>query len=130
MLDKNIKFEKEYIVKSEHTAKFLGSGDVEVLSTPAMIMFMENTARLSVEDKLSEEMTTVGFHVDVKHLRPAPEGGKVRVVVELVDVEDRKLVFDVKAFWRDELIGAGTHTRYIVDREKFLEKLKKKVGLR
>ncbi len=124
----HVEFEHEYIVEDQHTAKFLGSGDVEVLSTPAMILFMENTARLSVEGELPENLTTVGTHVDVRHLRPAPKGARIRVISRLLKQEGRKLVFEVKAFWRDELIGEGTHERYIVDREKFLRKVKEKIG--
>ena len=104
----NIEFEKEYVVKDEHTAKFLGSGDVDVLSTPAMILFMENTARLSVQDKL-------------------PEGAKIRVKAKLIKQEGRKLIFEVEAYWNQELIGKGIHERYIVHREKFLNKVRKMI---
>ena len=123
----NIEFEKEYVVKDEHTAKFLGSGDVDVLSTPAMILFMENTARLSVQDKLPEGLTTVGTHVDVRHLRPAPRGAKIRVKAKLIKQEGRKLIFEVEAYWNQELIGKGIHERYIVHREKFLNKVRKMI---
>jgi len=127
-IEEGLEYEKEYEIQEQHTAKFLGSGDVEVLSTPSMILFMENTARLSVEQKLPEGLTTVGTHVDVRHLRPAPLGGMVKIKAKLLRQEGRKLLFEVKAFWRDELIGEGIHERFIVDREKFLEKVKKKWG--
>lgn len=127
-IEEGLEYEKEYEIQEQHTAKFLGSGDVEVLSTPSMILFMENTARLSVEQKLPEGLTTVGTHVDVRHLRPAPLGVRVKIKVKLLRQEGRKLLFEVKAFWRDELIGEGIHERFIVDREKFLEKVKKKWG--
>jgi len=127
-IEEGLEYEKEYEIQEQHTAKFLGSGDVEVLSTPSMILFMENTARLSVEQKLPEGLTTVGTHVDVRHLRPAPLGGVVKIKAKLLRQEGRKLLFEVKAFWRDELIGEGIHERFIVDREKFLEKVKKKWG--
>lgn len=127
-LEIGVEYQKEYIVGDEHTAKFLGSGDVEVLSTPSMILFMENTARLSVEEKLPEDLTTVGTHVNVRHLRPAPNGARVRVVAKLIHQEGRKLLFEVKAYWRGEIIGEGTHERFIVDKEKFLRKVKEKIG--
>jgi len=129
LIKRGTRLEREYEVKDEHTAKFLGSGDVEVLSTPAMILFMENTARLSVEGGLPENLTTVGTRVDVKHLRPAPKGSIIRVMAELKEQDGRRLVFEVRAYWRDEMIGEGIHERYIVDRDKFLEKLKRKIGV-
>ncbi len=127
-LNIGLEYQKEYIVEDQHIAKFLGSGDVEVLSTPSMILFMENTARLSVKEKLPEGLTTVGTHVNIRHLRPAPKGAKIRVVTKLIKQGDRKLIFEVKAYWKEEMIGEGTHERYIVDKEKFLRKLKEKIG--
>ena len=129
-IKKQIEFEQEYVVEDQHIAKFLGSGDVEVLSTPAMILFMENTSRSSMEDILPKNLTTVGTHVNVRHLKPAPKGAKIRVVSKLVKQEGRRLLFEVKVFWGNDLIGEGTHERYIVDREKFLKKVKEKMGVK
>jgi len=126
-LPAGLELTKEYIVRSEDTAKFLGSGDVEVLSTPAMIAYMERTALEAVQSNLPRNLTTVGIRVDVKHLRPAPKGGKIRVTAKLIQQDRRKLVFEVKAFWNEELIGEGIHERFIVDRERFLAKLRDKI---
>lgn len=119
-----IQNEIEFTVKKEDSAEFLGSGEVSVLSTPAMIAMMENTARLAVEDKLPEGYTTVGVKVCVSHIAPAPIGARIRVVAKLMKQEGRKLVFEVKAYWRDIKIGEGIHERYIVNRERFLDKIK------
>ena len=118
---------KQYVVRSEDTAKFLGSGDVEVLSTPAMIAYMERTALESVQQYLPEGLTTVGTRVDIKHVRPAPKGGTIEVMAKLIKQEGRKLVFEVRAFWNKELIGEGVHERFIVDRERFLSKVRSKI---
>jgi len=126
-LPAGLELTKEYIVRSEDTAKFLGSGDVEVLSTPAMIAYMERTALEAVQSNLPRNLTTVGIRVDVKHLRPAPKGGKIRVTAKLIQQDRRKLGFEVKAFWNEELIGEGIHERFIVDRERFLAKIRDKI---
>jgi len=63
--------------------------------------------------------------ISVKHLNPAPIGGVVRVESKLVLVDGRRLVFEVKAYYKDILIGEGQHERFIVNREKFMEKVKK-----
>ncbi len=116
---------EEYIVTEEHTAKHIGSGEVSVLSTPSMILFMERTSLNCVQKHLPNEYTTVGTMISVKHLNPAPIGGVVRVESKLVLVDGRRLVFEVKAYYKDILIGEGQHERFIVNREKFMEKVKK-----
>ena len=115
---------RKYIVHEEHTAKFLGSGEVSVLSTPSMIAMMENTARLLVEGNLPEGYTTVGIHVDIRHLRAAPMGAEILVKAKLIEISGKKLKFAVEAFWGDKKIGEGIHERYIVNKEDFLKKVK------
>ncbi len=123
-IETGLQLVKEFEVKREHAARHVGSGEVEVLSTPSMIAFMERTALQCVEEHLPEGYTTVGFRVDVKHLKPAPIGAKIRVKVKLIEVDRRRLVFEVKAYWRNILIGEGIHERYVVDRNRFLSKVK------
>ena len=113
-----------YLIKSKHAAKNVGSGEVEVLSTPAMIAFMERTARQTVESRLPEGDTTVGTRVDIRHLSPVPIGENLKVTAKLVGIDKTKLTFKVKAEWRNEVIGTGQHERFIVNKEKFLQKLK------
>ena len=111
-------------VKPEHTAKILGSGGVEVLSTPSMIAFMENVAWRCVEKYLPEDYTTVGVKVSIEHLNPAPVGAEVTVEAKLVKVEGRKLIFEVKTFWNNLKMGEGIHERYIINKAKFNSKVK------
>ena len=113
-----------YLIKSEHAAKHVGSGEVEALSTPAMIAFMEKTARQTVESKLPEGDITVGTRVDIKHLGPVPIGENLKVTAQLVGIDKTNLTFKVKAELRKKVIGTGQHERFIVNKEKFLQKLK------
>jgi len=114
----------KFKVKPEHTAKVLGSGGVDVLSTPSMIAFMENVAWKCVERHLPEGYTTVGVKVSIEHLNPVPVGAEVTVEAKLIRVEGRKLVFEVRAFWNNLKVGEGIHERYIVNRAKFDNKVK------
>ena len=125
-LEHGLKNTSEYVVEEKDSAEFLGSGDVNVLSTPAMIAMMENTARLAVEDKLPSGYTTVGTRVNIAHIAPAPVGAKIKIIAELIKQEDRRLVFRVEAYWGDKKIGEGTHERYIVNKERFLSKVRSK----
>ncbi len=115
---------RKYKTAEEHSAKFLGSGDIEVLSTPSMILFMEETCRILCDEKLPKELTTVGVRVDVKHLKAAPIGVDIDVICKLREVEGKKLIFEVEAYWGDLKIGEGIHERFIVNRERFLSKLR------
>ena len=121
----NIVCKEEFIVSKEHCAKILGSDDVDVLSTPSMILFMEHTSWKCIGGYLPREYTTVGTHVCVSHLKPVPLGARIVVETRLIKTEGRKLVFKVIAYWNDTKIGEGTHERYIVNKSKFLEKVRK-----
>jgi len=116
---------EDYVVKSEHTAKHLGSGEVEVLSTPSMILFIESTALKCIQQFLSNEYTTVGVRIDIKHLNPAPVNSKVTVETKIVGIEGRKIILETRVFWKTLLIGEGVHERFIVDKRKFLNKVRK-----
>ncbi len=108
-----------YEVLREHMPKIFDGREVPVLSTPSMISMIERTSMLLVKEFLPPNYTTVGTRVDVKHMRPAPVGGKVEVVSKLVKVEGRRLTFEVAVYYGDTKIGEGYHERYIVDIDKF-----------
>jgi predicted thioesterase len=111
-------------VVAETTAEYIGSGDLAVLATPAMCALMENAAMMAVAPHLEAGQTTVGTALNIEHLRATPIGKTVTATAVLTEVDGRKLSFNIAA--RDEkgIIGEGTHTRFVVDRERFMEKLK------
>ena len=111
-------------VTSAHLAQQLGSGDLPVLGTPAMLALMENAAMLAVAPCLPESSTTVGGQIESTHLIPTALDREVRATAHLVSVDGRKLTFRIVA--HDEqggLLGEGTHIRFIVDRERFMGRL-------
>jgi fluoroacetyl-CoA thioesterase len=65
---------------------------------------------------------TVGTHVDVSHEAATPPGMEVGVNIELIKVDGRQLVFEVKASDGVDLIGRGTHERFVIDEERFSER--------
>ncbi|MBQ5836140.1 MAG: thioesterase family protein [Alistipes sp.] len=111
-------------VVAETTAEYIGSGDLAVLATPAMCALMENAAMMAVAPHLEAGQTTVGTALNIEHLRATPVGKTVTATAVLTEVDGRKLSFNIAA--RDEkgIIGEGTHTRFVVDRERFMDKLK------
>lgn len=112
--------EDETVVAPEHTAGHLGSGDVRVLASPMMILFMEVTARKLLAAHLPAGQTTVGSRVDVRHLAPSQVGAVIRSRAEITAVEGRKITLTVEAWEGEKLVGAGIHWRYIVDEADFL----------
>ncbi|MCL1996460.1 MAG: thioesterase family protein [Defluviitaleaceae bacterium] len=115
-------FEME--VKHEHSAISLGSGYLPVFGTPFMIACMEQAAAKATEHLLDEGYTTVGILVNVSHLAATPIGGRVTSTAKLIKVDRSKLVFEVHAKDEKGDIGKGTHERFIVNTEKFMNKLK------
>lgn len=119
-LKPGLKGEQTLTVSHKDTASAYGSGLVEVFATPAMLALMELTARQSVEAYLPENHTTVGMEVNIQHLRPSKIGSTVRCESKLIEIEDRKLLFEVQVWEGDQLAGAGTHKRAVIDTKTFL----------
>lgn len=123
MVEVGLKHTSELTVTDAVTAVRMGSGDMPVLATPAMMALMENAAMLAVADDLPEGSTTVGGHIASSHLRPSKIGDVVRAVAEVTKVDGRKIEFKVSAYSGDVLLGEGTHLRFVVDRERFMSKI-------
>ncbi len=115
-------------VELKDTAFSFGSGSLKVLATPRMIGLMENAALKAVDGELPEGYGTVGIHLDVKHLSASPVGMKVTAQAELIEIQGKKLSFKVTAWDEREKIGEGTHTRYIVHANSFIEKTSEKIN--
>ena len=123
MIEIGLKHTSELVVTDAVTAVKMGSGDVPVLATPAMMALMENAAMLAVAGELPEGSTTIGGHIASSHLKPSKVGDKITATAEVVKVDGKKIEFKVSAYSGDVLIGEGTHLRFMVDRERFLSKL-------
>lgn len=109
-------------VTEDKTAAAMGSGTLLVFATPAMIALMENTAYKSVAEALEEGRGTVGMRLDVRHVAATPIGMEVTCETKLIEVDRRRLVFEVKAYDASGVIGEGTHERFIIENEKFMAK--------
>lgn len=111
------------IVTAHNTAIAMGSGDLSVLATPAMIALMERAAAEVAAKMCEVGQTTVGTRVNIEHKRATPIGAEVHAVAELISQDGRRLTFRVVAMDEKGEIGSGDHDRFIVDREKFMAKL-------
>lgn len=123
MLEANLSHTSTITVTKNLTARAMGSGDMEVFATPAMAALMENAAMRAVAEHLPEGSTTVGGQISTSHIRPTAVGHEVSATATLTEINGKKLLFSIRAEADGEIIGEGTHLRFIVDRERFLSKL-------
>lgn len=128
MLEAGITGTREIVVTEELTAEKVGSGLLPVYATPQMIALMENVASTSVEPYLEDGAGTVGTKINVSHVSATPVGMKVTCESKLVEIDRKRLVFEVKAYDEAGLIGEGIHERFIIDNEKFLAKTNGKLA--
>lgn len=115
-------------VDENNTAQTVGSGELPVFATPAMIALMEATASASVKPFLDEDSSTVGTAVNIKHVSATPIGMNVHCESELIEIDRKRLVFKLSVFDECGLIGEGTHERFIINKEKFMSKTNDKRG--
>jgi len=111
------------VVSKDHVAAVMGSGDLHVFATPAMVALMENAAMMAVAEHLPKGSTTVGAMMNTSHVKPSPVDESIKATAVLTEVEGRKLTFEIKAEDSKGIIGEAVHVRYIVDRERFMSKL-------
>ena len=123
-LKEGISVIKELTVTEDETAVRMGSGDLEVYATPAMIALMENAAKSSVVNELPKGYTTVGIYISVKHIKSSPIGANIKCKATLTNVDGKKLFFDVEASDDQGTIGKGSHIRYVVNSADFMNKTK------
>jgi len=113
---------KEYIVKIEDTADFIGNKGVITLSTPSMIRFMEDAATSLVIDNMPKNYKTVGTKINIEHINPTPVNMKVTVNVTLIAIEGKKLRYNVEAFNEKCKIGFGIYEQHVINLGDFLNK--------
>ena len=114
-------------VDREDTAKEVGSGALMVYATPCMVTLMEGAACEAIEACLPEGQTSVGTALNIAHISATPVGHEVRAEAEVTAVEGKKITFSLAAYDEAGEIGHGTHTRVIVNSQKFLEKTYEKL---
>jgi fluoroacetyl-CoA thioesterase len=114
-------------INRERTIGFMGE-DARTYATPSMILDIEHTCRELIIEHADPGEDSVGMEVAVKHLAPTLMGMTVEVTVRVVAVDGRKVVFETAV--KDELdnVGAGTHTRFVVDKAKIFERIKAKAA--
>lgn len=122
-----LKGRAENVVNESNTAKSMGSGSLEVYATPALVALMEAAAVNALNLEAGE--SSVGTALEIKHSAATPIGMKVWAEAELVEIDRRRLVFEINAYDEVEKIGSGRHERFMIQDERFLSKAYQKSGV-
>jgi fluoroacetyl-CoA thioesterase len=118
--------EQQFTVEAKHLIDFAEGGMPAVLCTPALIGFLERTARQALAPLLEPGESSVGTEIDVNHLAPTPAGQTVTCVVRVVQVEGRRVDFQLEARDEQELIARGLHRRQIIRVDRFAQTVRGK----
>ena len=127
MLEKGLKNTLTIKVTNDKTAKVLGSGTLDVFATPAMVALMEQTAAQSVQPLLENGVTSVGTKINVEHLSADPVGIEVTCESTLVEIDNRRLVFDIVVSDKHSVVGKAYHERFLIKSESFMTKTNAKL---
>jgi len=120
-----MKHTQEWLVEEKHTTQ---RGGYRVFSTPSMTQLVESTANQLAAPHLKPGQGQVGVMVTIRHMGPTPMGKKVRAEAELISIDRRKLGFKVKVYDDVEQVGEAEHERFVIDEDKYIERLKKKIS--
>ncbi|MCD8142371.1 MAG: thioesterase family protein [Clostridiales bacterium] len=116
------------VVTPDKTAKAVGSGALEVFATPMLAALVEEAAWTSIQPYLGEGEGSVGTRFETTHSTPTPVGMTVTAETEVTEVDGRRFVFSFTVSDDAGLIGRGTHERFLVQNEKFMQRCQRKLG--
>lgn len=120
--DPGLKLTRTLEVRDEDTALSLGSGDVAVLGTPALLALAEGACVDAIAQDLPDGETSVGTYAEIEHLKASPVGSSVTAQATLIGHHGRRLEFSVLVDQDGENVAKIRHRRVLVDRAKFVEK--------
>lgn len=123
MISTDLTYTQEIIVSKKDTALEMGSGNLEVFATPAMVALMENTSVKCIAKELEKGHDTVGILINTSHIKATGLGCKVWCKSTVANVEGKKISFEIEAWDEKGKIGIATHDRYIINPERFMSKL-------
>lgn len=117
-------FTQTHTVQPQETAAAIGSGSLEVFSTPSLGALMENTAVQAVKGELSEGETTVGAEIFIEHLKASKIGETLTATAEVKAHEGSSVFIHIEVKnEKNDLVGRAKHARVVVDPEKFMRRL-------
>ena len=114
-------------IDRDRTIGFMGE-EGRVYATPRLVHDIEHTCRDLILEHADANEDSVGIDVSIRHLAPTLLGMTVEITATVSAVEGRKVTFEIAAKDNLEPICAGSHSRFVVDKAKTLERLKAKAA--
>jgi predicted thioesterase len=115
----------ERTVEAQHCTK---RGEYDIFSTPNLVLLLEEAAIEGLAPYLREDQASVGSKVEIAHTAPTLLGQTVRATATVTEVDRRRVVFDIRVEDDTEVIGTGTHERFVIDLPGFTDRLAAKAA--
>jgi predicted thioesterase len=113
----------ERTVEAQHCTR---RGDYDIFSTPNLVLLLEEAAIEGLAPHIRPDQASVGTRIDIAHTAPTLLGQTVRATATVTEVDRRRVVFDIRVEDDTEIIGTGTHERFVVDLPSFEDRLSAK----
>ena len=111
------------VVDEDMTADRWGNTGVMVLATPHLVGLLEGTAVRAIAEQLEPGWSSVGTHIDLRHLKATSVGDTLTLSAEVTQVDGRRVTFHVRAEDSGGVAGEGTHERVLIDLARFLGRM-------
>lgn len=125
MLETGLHYTQNIVVEHKDTAIVYGSGNLAVFATPALAALMENTAIKCLDGYLEAGNDTVGIEINIQHTKATAIGSKVYCKATIIEIDGRRIRFEIEAWEETGKIGHAIHDRFLIDPKKFMDKLLK-----
>jgi fluoroacetyl-CoA thioesterase len=112
-------------VAHEHTTR---RGEYDIFSTPNLVLLLEEAAIEGLAPHLRDDQASVGSKIDIAHTAPTLLGQTVTATATVTEVDRRRVVFDIRVEDDTEVIGTGTHERFVIDLPGFADRLAAKAA--
>jgi fluoroacetyl-CoA thioesterase len=110
----------ERTVEAEHCTR---RGEYDIFSTPNLVLLLEEAAIEALAPHLRDDQASVGSKVEVAHTAPTLRGQTVKATATVTEVDRRRVAFDIRVEDDTEVIGTGTHERFVIDLPGFESRL-------
>ncbi len=125
-IEVGMKHEMRLKTGPEHSARKFYAGVPDVFGTPFLGGLFEGVSADLMAPHLAPGEQSVGIAMNLKHTAATPLGMAVRAVTEVIQVEGRKITFKLEGFDEKEKIGEAVHERFIINAEKFNQRVEGK----
>jgi predicted thioesterase len=110
-------------VDESMTADKWGNAGVFVLATPHLVGLLEGTCVRVIQPQLEPGWSSVGSHIDLRHLKATPVGDTLTLSADVIQIDGRRVTFRVKAEDSGGVAGEGIHERVLIDLARFLQRV-------